>query len=119
VQRKEFELTTYRSGTVGGGTNIQSKLVFSNMNRNPRLGLRSRSPCAGVATGLLKTPRIQLKNRQNDTALIPVLNTFKITTFPLLEHRSNMTEYLFCNCIIYPNAKKRQSTCSKQLASCL
>jgi len=28
---------------------------------------------------------------KNDTALIPVLNTFKITTFPHLEHRSNMT----------------------------
>jgi len=28
-----------------------------------------------------------------------VLNTFKITTFPHLEHRSIMTEYLFYNCI--------------------
>ena len=39
VQRKEPELTTYWSGTVGGGTNIQSKLAFSDINRNQRLGL--------------------------------------------------------------------------------
>ena len=28
---------------------------------------------------------------KNDTVLIPVLNTFKITTFPHLEYRNNMT----------------------------
>jgi len=83
-----------------------SKLPFSDINRNRRLGLSSRRPCAGVATGLLKTPKTQLKN---DTALIPVLNTFKITTFPHLEHRSNMTDYSFYNCIRYQNAKTKQS----------
>jgi len=31
------------------------------------------------------------KTGKNDTALIPVLNTFKITTFPHLQHRSIMT----------------------------
>jgi len=38
---------------------------------------------------------------KNDTALIPVLNTFKITTFPHFEHRSNMTEYSFYKGIRY------------------
>jgi len=32
--------------------------------------------------------------------LIPVLNTFKITTFPHLEYIGNMTEYSFYNCSI-------------------
>jgi len=41
--------------TVGGGTNIQSKLTFSDINRNRRRA-KPRSPSAGVATGLLKTP---------------------------------------------------------------
>jgi len=41
--------------------------------------------------------------------LIPVLNTFKITTFLYLEHESIMTEYLFYNCIRYRNAKTRQN----------
>jgi len=36
---------------VGGGTNIQSKLAFSDISRNRRLGLSPRSPYAGVATG--------------------------------------------------------------------
>jgi len=45
-------------------------------------------------------------------AFIPVLNTFKITTFPHLVHRSNITEYSFYNCIRYRNAKTRQSICS-------
>jgi len=52
---------------VGGGISIQSKLVFSDMNRNRRLRLSPRSLCAGVATGLLKTktPITQRKkNRQ-------------------------------------------------------
>jgi len=71
---------------VGGGINIQSKLAFSDINRNRRLGLSPRSPCDGVAGGLLKTPRAQLKKTgKDDTALIPVLNTFKITTFPHLK----------------------------------
>jgi len=41
--------------------------------------------------------------------LIPVLNTFKITTFPHLEHRRIMTEYSFNNCIRYQDTKRRQS----------
>jgi len=50
-----------------------SKLAFSDANRNQRLGLSPRSPCAAVATGLLKTPRTQLKKTEKyDTALIPV-----------------------------------------------
>jgi len=46
-----------------------------------------------------------LKTSKNATALIPVLNTFKITTFPNLQRISNMTEYSFYNCIKYGNAK--------------
>jgi len=52
---------------VSGGTNIQSKLAFSDINRNRKLGLSSRSPCAGVAAGLLKTPRTQLKKQEKMT----------------------------------------------------
>jgi len=64
---------------VGGGTNIQSKLAFSDVNRNRRFGQSPRSPCAGVATGLLKTPRTQLKkSRQRwhsiDTCLKHIQN---------------------------------------------
>jgi len=70
------------------------------------------APCAGVATGLLKTPRAQHKTGKNDTALIPVLNTFKITTFQHLEHRSSMTEYSLCNGIRHQDTKTRQSICS-------
>jgi len=51
----------------------------------------------------------------NITVLIPVSNTFKITTFPHLEHRHNMTEYSFYNRITYRNAETRQSICSKYL----
>ena len=58
-----------------------SKLLFSDVNRNRRLGLIPRRPCSGVATGLLKTSRTQLKTGRNDTALKPVSNTFKITNF--------------------------------------
>jgi len=58
------------------------KLALCDINRNRRLRLSPRNPCAGVATGLLKT---QLETGKNDTALIPLLNTFKITTFPHLE----------------------------------
>ena len=50
---------------------------------------------------------------KNDAVSIPVLNTFKITTFPHLEHRSNITESPFYNCIGSRNANKRQSICSK------
>jgi len=46
-----------------------------------------------------------LNKGKNGTAQIPVLNTFKIITFPHLEHRSNMTEYSFYNCTGYLNAK--------------
>jgi len=48
---------------VSGGTNIQSKLAFLGINRSRRFGLSPRSPCTGVVTGLLKTPRTQLKKQ--------------------------------------------------------
>jgi len=68
-----------------------SKLAFSGINSNQRLGL---SPFAGVATGLLKTPRTQLENTgRNDTAPMPILNTFIVKTFPHLEYRCDMTDY--------------------------
>jgi len=57
-----------------------SKLEFSDKDLNRRLGLSPRSPCAGVATGLLKT----LKNRQKWHSIDTCLNTFKITTFHIL-----------------------------------
>jgi len=114
-QSKEPKLTTEWRGTVGGGTDIQSKLAFSNINRNRRLGL---SPCAGVATGLLKTPRTQVKIGKNDTVLIPVLSTFKIATFPHLEHRSNMTEYSFYDCAGYRNAKTSHAYAASCLQGC-
>jgi len=87
-----------------------SKLAFSDINRNRKLGRSPRSPYVGVATGMLKTPSTQLKPGKNDTALLLVLNTFKITTFLHLEHKSIMTECLFYNCIRYRNAKTRQKT---------
>jgi len=40
-----------------------SKLTFTDINRNRRLGLSPTSRCAGVATVLLKTPRTQLKKQ--------------------------------------------------------
>jgi len=53
---------------VGGGTNMQSKqIAFSDINRNWRLRLSPRSPCAGVATGLLKAPKTQYKNQAKIT----------------------------------------------------
>ena len=59
-----------------------SKLAFSGINSNQRLGL---SPFAGVATGLLKTPRTQLeKTGRIDTVPIPILNTFKVKIFHIL-----------------------------------
>ena len=60
-----------------------SKLAFSDINRNQKLGRSPRSPYAGVATGLSKTPRTHTD--KNDTALIPVLNTLKITTLLILD----------------------------------
>ena len=63
VRSKEAELATYWSGTVGRFINIQSNLAFSDINCNRRLELSPRSPCAGVAIGLLKTPRTQLKKQ--------------------------------------------------------
>jgi len=42
----------------------ESNLAFSDVNRTRRLRLIPWSPCVGVATGLLKTPRTLLKNRQ-------------------------------------------------------
>jgi len=44
-----------------------SKLAFSDINRNRKLGLSPRSPGAGVATGLLKTPWTQLKKQAKMT----------------------------------------------------
>jgi len=41
-----------------------SKVTFSDINRDRKLGRSPRSPYARVATGLLKTPWTQLKNRQ-------------------------------------------------------
>jgi len=86
-----------------------SELAFSGINHNQRLGL---SPFAGVATGLLKTPRTQLENTgRNDTVPIPILNTFQITTFTHLYYRRKMTDYSFYSCIRYRNATTRQSVC--------
>ena len=61
---------------------------------NPGLGLQEHS----------------LKNKQKWHSIDTCLNTFKITTFIHLEHKSIRTEYSFYNCIRYRNAKKRQST---------
>jgi len=47
-----------------------------------------------------------------DTALIPVLSKFKITTSLHLEHRCNMTKYSFYKSIGYRNTKTKQSICS-------
>jgi len=66
-QRKESELTIWWSGSVGGGTNIQSKLAFSDINRNQKLRRSPTSLYAGVATGLLKTPRTQLQKQEKMT----------------------------------------------------
>jgi len=44
-----------------------SKLAFFDINRNRRLGQSPRSPYAGVATGLLKTSRTQLKKQAKMT----------------------------------------------------
>jgi len=52
---------------VGGGTNIQSKVAFSDINRNRKLGVSPRRSYAGVATGLLKTPRKQHKKQAKIT----------------------------------------------------
>ena len=82
------------------------KLAFSDINRSRRLGRRPTGLFVGVATGLLKTPKTQLKRTdKNDTALILVLNTFKIAPFTHHEHRGIMTEYSFYSCIRYRNAK--------------
>jgi len=56
-------------------TKQASLLAFSAINRNWRLGLRLRSPCAGVATGLLKTTTAQLKNRQKRHSIDTCLKT--------------------------------------------
>jgi len=49
---------------------------------------------------------------------LPVLNTFKITTFPHLDHRSNMNECSFYKGIIHRNAKTRPSICSNWQVVC-
>jgi len=50
---------------MGGGTNIQSKLEFSDINRNRRLGQSPRSPCAGVATGLNTQPKKHQEHQEH------------------------------------------------------
>jgi len=40
---------------------------LSDINRNRKLELRPRSPYAGVASGLLKTPRTQIKKQAKMT----------------------------------------------------
>ena len=45
--------------------------------------------------GCEKQQEHTLEKAKNDTALILVLNTFKITTFSHLERKSNMTESFF------------------------
>jgi len=56
AQRKEPELTTYFEVGLWVVAQIYKacKLAFSDINRNRRLGLRSRSPYVGVATRLFK-----------------------------------------------------------------
>ena len=44
-----------------------SKLEFSDTNRNRRFELKPQNPCAGVATGALKTPRTTLKKQAKKT----------------------------------------------------
>jgi len=62
-----------------------SKVAFSDINCNRKLGRSPRSPCAGVATGLLKTPQTQLeKQAKNNTAFIPVLTHSKSQLFFIL-----------------------------------
>jgi len=44
-----------------------SNIAFSDVNRNQKLGRSPRSPSAGVASGLLKIPRTQLKKQAKMT----------------------------------------------------
>ena len=96
-----------------------SLLAFSDIDRNQSLGLSPRSPCAGVAAGLIKKKREHsIKNRQKWHSVNTCLNTFKITTYPHLGHRSNMTGYSFYNCIRYQNAKTRLRICGNWHVFC-
>ena len=61
-----------------------SKLAFSDINRNQRLGQNPRTRVPASPHGLLKTPRTQLKTGKNDTALIPVLTHSKSQLFRIL-----------------------------------
>jgi len=70
--------------------------------------------CRSSHWAVKNTKNTASKTGESDTTLIPVLNTFKITTFPHLEQRSIMTEYSFYNCIRYRNAKTRQNIRSNQ-----
>jgi len=70
--------------------------------------------CRSSHWAVKNTKNTVKKTGKNDTASIPVLNTFKITTFPHLDHRSNMTEYSFYKGIRYRNAKTSQIICSNQ-----
>jgi len=44
-----------------------SNIALSDINRSQKLRLRPRSPYAGVASGLLKIPRTQLKKQTKMT----------------------------------------------------
>jgi len=89
-----------------------SLLAFSDIDRNQTRVKLQEPVCRSRYWSVEYTENIAETTGKNDTALIPVLNTFKITTYPHLGHRSNMAEYSFYNCIRYQNAKTRQSICS-------
>jgi len=61
-----------------------SMLAFSDINPNRSLGRSPRSPCAGVATGLLKTPWTRLKNRQKWHSIDTCLKHSKSQLFFIL-----------------------------------
>jgi len=77
---------------VGSGINIQSILAFTNINCNRRLGLSRGARVPDSPLDCQKHQKHSLKTGKNDTELIPVLITFKITTFLHLEHKCNVTE---------------------------
>jgi len=59
AERGPLQLTELRPWVVAQIWKA-SKLAFSNINRNRRLGLSPRCPCSGVAHWVVKTPRTQL-----------------------------------------------------------
>jgi len=62
---------SYQLSEVGPWVEAQiykaRKLAFSNIDHKGRLGLCPTSSCAAVGTGLLKTPRTQLKKHAKMT----------------------------------------------------